>query len=85
MKKIKRIVVKIGTSTIANSADGLPNFERMKSIVSVLAGIKKSGVEVVVVTSGAIGIGSGKLGFFKQRKEHFSKAGVCFSWAVCFN
>lgn len=68
MKKIKRIVVKIGTSTIANPADGLPNFERMKLIVSVLAKIKKTGVEVVVVTSGAIGIGAGKLGFLNKDK-----------------
>ena len=82
MKKIKRIVVKIGTSTIANSVDGLPNFERMKSIVSVLAGIKKSGVEVVVVTSGAIGIGSGKLGFLNKEKN-ISQKQACASVGQC--
>ena len=56
-----RLVVKIGTSTIAYPTGGL-NIRRMENICKVLSDLKNSGIEVILVTSGAIGMGVGKLG-----------------------
>ncbi len=58
--KYKRIVVKVGTSTLTydNGELHLRNIERL---VSVLSDIKNSGCEVVLVSSGAIGVGVSRL------------------------
>lgn len=56
-----RLVVKIGTSTIAYPTGGL-NIRRMENICKVLSDLKNSGIEIILVTSGAIGMGVGKLG-----------------------
>ncbi len=56
-----RIVVKIGTSTLAHSTGNL-NIRRVEAICKILSDIKNSGVELILVSSGAIGMGVGKLG-----------------------
>ncbi len=61
LKDVKRLVVKVGTSTLAYNT-GKANIRRMHKLVSVLSDIVNSGIEVALVTSGAIGIGVGKLG-----------------------
>ncbi len=65
LKDVKRLVVKVGTSTLAYST-GKANIRRMHKLVSVLSDIVNSGVEVALVTSGAIGIGVGKLGLSQK-------------------
>lgn len=60
-----RIVVKIGTSTLAHSTGHL-NIRRVETICKVLSDIKNSGHEVILVSSGAIGMGVGKLGLRKR-------------------
>ena len=55
-----RIVIKVGTSTLAHST-GLMNVRRVESLCSVLSDLKNAGHEVVLVSSGAIGMGIGKL------------------------
>ncbi|MBQ3389609.1 MAG: glutamate 5-kinase [Firmicutes bacterium] len=55
-----RLVVKVGTSTLAHSTGRL-NIKRVEHLCKVLSDIKNSGVELVFVTSGAIGVGQGKL------------------------
>lgn len=56
----KRIVVKVGTSTLTHRT-GMLNIRRVEHLVKVLADLKNSGREIVLVTSGAIGVGAGKL------------------------
>lgn len=60
-KPIKRLVVKVGTSTLTY-ATGNINFRRLSRLVEVLSDISNSGVQVVLVSSGAIAVGVGKLG-----------------------
>ena len=60
-----RIVVKLGTSTLAHST-GLLNIRRVEEICKVISDVKNAGDEVIVVSSGAIGMGAGKLSL-KQR------------------
>ena len=59
LKQAKRIVVKVGTSTLTYET-GKTNIRRMAKLVSVLSDLLNSGMEVVLVTSGAIGVGVGK-------------------------
>ena len=61
LKDAKRIVIKVGTSTLTHST-GKTNIRRMKALVAVISDIVNSGIEVALVTSGAIGVGVGKLG-----------------------
>lgn len=62
----KRIVVKVGTSTLTHDT-GKTNIARMAKLVSVLADLKNAGHQVVLVSSGAVGIGAGKLGMRERR------------------
>ena len=60
-KPIHRLVVKVGTSTLTY-ATGNINFRRLSRLVEVLSDISNSGVQLVLVSSGAIAVGVGKLG-----------------------
>ena len=55
-----RIVVKIGTSTLAY-ATGQLNIRRVERLCAVMSDLKNAGHQVVLVSSGAIGMGVGKL------------------------
>ena len=55
-----RIVVKVGTSTLAH-ATGRLNIRHVEELVKVLSDLKNAGHEVILVSSGAIGMGVGKL------------------------
>lgn len=61
LKQAKRIVVKVGTSTLTHDTGNM-NLRRVETLVRVLADLRNSGKEVILVTSGAIGVGIGKLG-----------------------
>lgn len=60
-KEIKRIVFKVGTSSLTYDT-GKINIRRMSALARVLSDLKNAGKEIVLVTSGAIGVGVGKLG-----------------------
>ena len=60
-----RIVVKVGTSTLTHAAGNL-NIRRTEKLCRVLADLKNAGHEIILVSSGAIGMGLGKLGL-KER------------------
>ncbi len=62
-----RFVVKIGTSTLAH-ATGKLNIKRTEELCRVISDLKNAGHEVIMVSSGAIGMGIGKLGL-KTRPE----------------
>ena len=59
--KTKRIVIKVGTSTLTHESGKL-NLERIEQLVRVISNIKNMGHEVILVSSGAIGVGAGKVG-----------------------
>ena len=63
-----RIVVKIGTSTLAHPTGHL-NIRRVEDLCKVLSDIKNAGHEVILVSSGAIGMGVGKLGLRERPKD----------------
>ena len=55
-----RLVIKVGTSTLAHSTGKL-NIRRVEELCKVLSDLKNAGHEIVLVSSGAIGMGVGKL------------------------
>ena len=55
-----RVVVKVGTSTLAH-ATGRMNIRHVEDLVKVLSDLKNAGHEMILVSSGAIGMGVGKL------------------------
>lgn len=61
LKKCTRVVVKIGTSTIAHS-NGKLNIQRMDKLCRMMAGLRNRGIDVLLVSSGAVGAGMGRLG-----------------------
>lgn len=67
VKDVKRIVVKIGTSTLTHSSGHL-NLKSIEYLVRQIADIHNKGIEVVLVTSGAIGAGIGALGYEERPK-----------------
>ena len=63
-----KIVIKIGTSTLAY-ATGHLNIRHIENFCKVVSDIKNSGYEVIVVSSGAVGMGMGKLSLKSRPSE----------------
>lgn len=84
MKKIserKRIVVKVGTSTLTHKTGRL-NIRRVEQLVKTLADLYNAGHEVILVSSGAIGLGMGKLGLREEPKDTKGKQ-ACAAVGQC--
>ncbi len=62
LKNTKRIVVKVGSSTITRSPNGAPNLLLMEKLVRELCVQKGEGREVILVSSGAIAVGRHSIG-----------------------
>ncbi|MGI5893722.1 MAG: glutamate 5-kinase [Candidatus Merdivicinus sp.] len=76
-----RIVIKVGTSTLAHKT-GLMNIQRVEKLVKVLSDLKNSGREIILVSSGAIGVGVGKMGL-KQRPTDTPSKQACAAIGQC--
>ncbi len=69
----KRIVIKIGTSTLTHETGKL-NLHRIETMTRVLSDIKNSGAEVVLVSSGAVSAGVAKIGFHRPTNTREKQA-----------
>ena len=67
-----RIVIKVGTSTLAH-ANGFLNIRQVERLCKVLSDLKNAGHEVILVSSGAIGMGVGKLSLKARPKDTATK------------
>ncbi len=77
----KRIVIKVGTSTLTHKTGRL-NIRRMERFVKVLADLQNSGREIVLVSSGAIGLGMSKMGLPERPKDTLMKQ-ACAAVGQC--
>src|SRR3954452_464935 len=68
LKNVSRIVVKLGTGVLTDSRKQ-PNVNQMEELVEQLAELRRSGKELVLVTSGAVGAGMGILGHDRRPSE----------------
>ncbi len=64
----KRIVIKLGTSTLTHKTGRL-NIRRMNNLIRVMADLQNSGKELIIVSSGAVGLGVGKLGLRERPSD----------------
>lgn len=69
LKDKKRIVVKIGTSTLTHEETGALNLLKMEQLVRILTDLRNQGKEIVLVSSGAIGVGRTTMGLLEKPKE----------------
>ena len=91
IKGKKRIVVKVGTSTLTHQT-GKTNIARLAKLASVLSDLKNEGHEIVLVSSGAIAVGWSKLGLSEKPKTVkglrllplWASANLCFFMINCF-
>ncbi len=84
MKEItnaKRIVIKVGTSTLAYKTGNI-NIRRVRKLIEVMADLKNQGREIIFVTSGAVGIGVGKAGL-KERPKDIPTKQACAAIGQC--
>ena len=72
LKDAKSIVFKVGTSTLTHKSGKL-NLRRLEELVQVLADLMNAGIRVTLVTSGAIGVGMGKLGLRERPADTAGK------------
>lgn len=68
VQNAKRIVIKVGTSTLTHDS-GKPNIRRIDHLCRIISDLVNSGKEIVLVTSGAMGIGVGKLGLSERPSD----------------
>ena len=68
MLKKQRIVVKVGTSTITHDS-GVMNLRNMEKLARVLSDLLGAGHEIILVSSGAIAVGTAKMGLSERPKE----------------
>lgn len=69
LKNKKRIVIKVGTSTITTKETGNIDLDKMEKFIRILINLMNKGKEVIVVSSGAVGLGCNILGIDKKPKE----------------
>ena len=68
LKNARRIVIKVGTSTLAYSNSGKLNLYRIEHLIREIADLHNAGKEIIFVTSGAIAAGISKMGL-KSKPE----------------
>lgn len=76
LRSARRVVIKVGTSTVTG-AEGELCRERVEPIARSIAGLMKAGRQVVLVSSGAVGLGRGWLGLHRSRLEDLVTKQAC--------
>lgn len=71
----KRVVIKVGTSTLTYE-NGRLNLRAVESLCKVLTDLQNSGKQMILVSSGAIGVGTGKLGLKERPATTHEKQAV---------
>ncbi len=76
LRSARRLVIKLGTGIVTNDAGGF-SVERIGPIVSAITGLKQEGRQVVLVSSGAVGLGAGHLGLSSSRLNELVTRQAC--------
>ena len=75
MKDKQRIVIKVGTSTLTYE-NGKANLRKVEKLCKVISDLENQGHEMVLVSSGALGVGMGKLGIATRPTETNKKQAI---------
>lgn len=68
-KKYRRVVIKIGSSSLTHAETGRQNLGKMEHLVRVICDLRNRGIDVCLVSSGAIAVGRAALGIVNRPKE----------------
>ena len=78
LRNARRVVIKLGTTTVTGPQGEL-SLERVEPIVRSIAALHASGRQVVLVSSGAVGLGRGWLGLHPSRLKDMATKQACAS------
>ena len=81
IKDKKKIVVKIGSSSITHESTGNINYRKLEKLVRILCDIKNQGKDVVLVSSGAIAVGRQTVGI--KRSNVLAEKQACAAIGQC--
>jgi glutamate 5-kinase len=76
LRAARRVVIKVGTTTVTGS-EGELSRDRVEPVARSIADLMKSGRQVVLVSSGAVGLGRGWLGLHRSRLEDLVTKQAC--------
>ena len=76
LKEKKRVVIKIGSSSLTHPQTGRLNLRKLEVLVRELGDLRNQGKDVVLVSSGAIAVGAAALGF-KEKTQETSQKQAC--------
>ena len=76
LRAARRAVIKLGTGIVTGS-DGQFNVEHLPPVARTIAALKKDGRQVVLVSSGAVGLGRGRLGLHRDRLNDLVMRQAC--------
>lgn len=82
LKDKKKIVVKIGSSSITHESTGNINYKKLERLVRILCDIKNQGKDIVLVSSGAIAVGRQAVGLSEKPKV-LSEKQACAAIGQC--
>ena len=77
-KKKKRVVIKIGSSSLTHPATGNINYIKMEGLVRELCNLRNQGIDVCLVSSGAIAVGKQSMGL-AERPRRLPEKQACAS------
>ena len=77
-KKKKRVVIKIGSSSLSHPATGNINYIKMERLVRELCNLRNQGIDVCLVSSGAIAVGKQSMGL-AERPRRLPEKQACAS------
>ena len=76
LRAARRVVIKLGTGIVTGS-DGQFNAELLEPVARTIARLKKDGRQIVLVSSGAVGLGRGRLGLHRDRLNDLVMRQAC--------
>ena len=76
LRSARRVVIKLGTGIVTDS-DGHFNVEHLAPVARTISRLKKEGRQVVLVSSGAVGLGRGRLGLHRDRLNDLVMRQAC--------
>lgn len=82
LKDKKRIVVKIGSSSITHQSTGNLNYKKLERLVRILCDLRNEGKDIVLVSSGAIAVGKQAAGLNERPRETSMKQ-ACAAIGQC--
>ena len=77
-KQTKRVVIKIGSSSLTHPATGNINYIKMERLVRELCNLRNQGIDVCLVSSGAIAVGKQSMGL-AERPRRLPEKQACAS------